>query len=416
MLVFLEELQYLLKVAAAYYVVQLGRSVLLSVFVLAFIMGLRVLLRKTTIRKGLLWTLLVPVLFVGKLKLFYDNKYFVWTLFWWNNFCFEQSWFCYLYIGVAIVLGVVIFRKRRRMHSYVKSLEQREIEGVPVYVSDLEITPFAAGVLRPKIIIPEKILETFEAQELQTILLHEKLHIRLGHLVCCLFWDILQVFLWMNPLLPLCAKHFKADLEDICDKVTIHRSGDDFYSYGKLLVKCMRILNEEEKQLARAAAFADSSDYESVKRRIIRVAEYKPYKRTMAWCLGLIVSVGILGMLAGIYENSYKRCNDMNIVCIYSITDDEIIVTADQAEIGAAVTYDDTCVYVDTAALNEHVPLEEYRDKELYIFFGGFFKIPGIGGGGDGVIVSGMDLVEENYTVAYEKPKDNLWIVLLKLL
>ena len=59
---------------AVYYVVQLVRCVLLSFVVFACVL----ILRKTALKnkvflKGALWSLFIPVLFVGKMKFFYEN-------------------------------------------------------------------------------------------------------------------------------------------------------------------------------------------------------------------------------------------------------------------------------------------------------------------------------------------------------
>lgn len=47
----------------------------------------------------------------------------------------------------------------------------------------MPVTPSTMGVFRHKIVIPEIILKEYSREELQTILLHEKTHIRLGHLL-----------------------------------------------------------------------------------------------------------------------------------------------------------------------------------------------------------------------------------------
>lgn len=59
-----------------YLVILLGRSVLVSYLVLVLIVLLRRTgFRKTVFAKGMLWCLLFPVLFVGKLRLFYEHPF-----------------------------------------------------------------------------------------------------------------------------------------------------------------------------------------------------------------------------------------------------------------------------------------------------------------------------------------------------
>ncbi|TGY98237.1 hypothetical protein E5329_00165 [Petralouisia muris] len=47
------------------------------------------------------------------------------------------------------------------------------------------------------------------------MILHEKIHIRLGHLWFYFLWDLLRCLLWPNPFLTLCTGYFRQDLEDI---------------------------------------------------------------------------------------------------------------------------------------------------------------------------------------------------------
>lgn len=65
---------------------------------------------------------------------------------------------------------------------------------------------------------PEVILKEYDQKEFQAILLHEKTHIRLGHLLCYFLWDILRVLLWLNPFLGIGTKYFREDMEEICDE------------------------------------------------------------------------------------------------------------------------------------------------------------------------------------------------------
>ncbi|MCR5203576.1 MAG: hypothetical protein K6E47_00795 [Lachnospiraceae bacterium] len=61
------------------------------------------------------------------------------------------------------------------------------------------------------------------------------------------------------------------------------------------------------------------------------------------------------------------------------------------------------------------IDLEKYKDKELWIFFGGFYKLPGIGGG-EVAAVTGKDIGSGMVKIPYEEAQDTLVITLLKLM
>ena len=72
-----------LNLCAVYYVIQLVRCVLFSFVVFAFVFTLRkTVLKNMIFLKSALWSMFIPVLFVGKMKFFYENRIGV-RFFWW---------------------------------------------------------------------------------------------------------------------------------------------------------------------------------------------------------------------------------------------------------------------------------------------------------------------------------------------
>ncbi len=48
---------------------------------------------------------------------------------------------------------------------------------------------------------------------------------------CGLAWNALRCLLWVNPFLTVCQKQFRADMEDISDRVCIQGSGRTTHEY-----------------------------------------------------------------------------------------------------------------------------------------------------------------------------------------
>lgn len=415
MQIFFEQLLEFLKGAVAYYTVQLGRSAMLSIPILLIILILRrTICRKTVFVKGLLWTLLIPLPFMGKMKFFYETEAGIGLFRWWQKLIFENIGLGYLYLLIVVLLGILIFTKRRKLWLYAKKLNCTKIDGTTVYISDLTVTPFVVGVVRPKIVLPEIMVDSFNERELKTIIVHEQVHIKQGHLVWYVLWDIIRMLLWINPFIHFTTKYFKDDLEDICDKVVIYKENHDFYNYGKVLLHSIRCLKDGENH-THTLAFTDDSNFESVKRRITKVSEYRPYRRALVWGMSCLTIICVFGALAGVYQYSYKRCNEMNIVSIYNMTDKETVVMADKDILAKAIYSDDKYVYIDISVLDNEISLDMYRDKELFICTGGWYKMPGIGGGGEYVVVKGEKLIGNECKIPYDMPEDTIWIKMLKL-
>lgn len=103
------------NLCAVYYVVQLLRCVLLSFVVFAVVFTLRkTALKNKVFLKGALWSLFIPVLFIGKMKFFYENRIGVVLFSWLTAICMNHVWICWLYLcGVFLSIALLFYRRRK---------------------------------------------------------------------------------------------------------------------------------------------------------------------------------------------------------------------------------------------------------------------------------------------------------------
>ncbi len=404
-----------LHVGSVYYAMQLVRCALLSYAVFALIC----LLRKTAGRnrvflKGALWSLLVPVLFTGRMKFFYESR-IGWHLFsWWTAFSVSRTWICRLYLAGVSVCVFRLFWKRRRLKKLTAGMEKRTVCQTAVYVTDLPVTPSTIGVFMPKIVMPRVILEEYDRKEVEMILLHEKVHIRLGHLLLYLLWDILRALLWINPLFTTGMKFFRQDMEEICDRVTIHKSGNDAYAYGQLLLKSMRILQAGAEDFNRYAAFTGDKEYRNIRQRMAGIAGYRPYCRLAAVCVPAAAVLCTAGAAVWIQNASYDRYNEDETVLVYGYDNGEVAFFDDSSVLREMISYDDSYVYVDKEAF------EDYLDKrnaegDIFIVFGGFYKLPGFAGYGYSCSYEAGE-GDAVVRISYEEQKEDWMLTLFKIL
>lgn len=297
-------------------------------------------------------------------------------------------------------------------------MEKRKVDDSSVYVTKMPVTPSTIGVFRSKIIVPEVMLEEYSREEIQLILLHEKTHIRLGHLVCYLCWDILRALLWLNQLLTIGTKYFREDMEEICDRITIQRSREQAYIYGLLLIKSMKLLQAENKGFNMFATFTVDKQYQNIRQRITRIAGYKTYSRTATAGIALAVLLCVAGAVVWIQNISYARYNEYEEILVYQYDGDyalvgDMLLLEEDNGLQQVISYDDRYVYVDRKAFDSFLQRNN-AEGEIHIVFGGFYKLPGIGGAGyDCYYEPGL----ENKTVKIPYEKTNDWrVVLFKML
>lgn len=79
-------------------------------------------------------------------------------------------------------------------------------------------SPVAAGFARPQVLVPEKLVETTDAETLDPLLLHEVAHLERWDDWTLLIQRLVQVVLWFNPAVWLMAKELRREREAACDE------------------------------------------------------------------------------------------------------------------------------------------------------------------------------------------------------
>ena len=340
-----------LDFCAAYFATLLGRCALASFPVLGLVLLLRKTLRRRSVfTRGAAWAGLLPVLFLGKLDVYYKSRIFL-PFVQWQSWCGGHWWLRWGYLaGVAVSLALLASR-RLRLRKMLRGLPSVSIGGRRVRLCDMPVSPFTAGLVFPKIVIPEIARRELDEAELETILLHERTHIRQGHLWCFLLWDVLCALLWADPLLRLSTPRLKGDMERICD--------------------------------AAPAACA----------------------------LCFLLAAGLaIGMA------SLPRYTELTGFTVFQIVDDVEFVRVYDARAGEQLpltVLGGDAVAVDNAALRAVLPAGSPEDGAYYIMWGGFLKLPGLGGAMNAVYIDGLSEGAAT-TTAFEDVNELLYIKLAK--
>ncbi len=405
----------LMDFCAVYYTTQLVRCAGFS-FVL---IGLVMLLRKMffsgrTFFRGMLWTLFLVIPFLGRLKLFYENEaVFKIT---WRITAVTTSWLWIdrIYMVGILVAAMCIFGKRLRLRRTVAGMEKVIFESTHIYVTGMNVTPFTVGLLKPKIVLPKVMVVNCGRDELRTVIRHEQTHIRLGHLWCGFAWDILRCLLWINPFLTIFMKAFRADMEDICDRVCIQNSGKEAHGYGLVLLKSLKLLRSGLKDVPPAATYVGEKDFADLKRRMEEIAGFRPYRKKLCVCMVSGAFLVIIIALLAVHNHSYMRCNENKDIMVGQYGVENEIISCDTGELSRMISYDDKYVYVDREAFEDFL-CRNNAEGNICIVFGGFYKLPGLGSMAE-ICYYGRDSKDAVVQIPYEKMKENWYIKLFKML
>ncbi|MCR5178116.1 MAG: M56 family metallopeptidase [Lachnospiraceae bacterium] len=399
---FLHSASDVLLTLSAYRSLLLIRAALISV---PLIVAVRVIRRiipdRCTWARAWCWSLLLLAPFSGKLHIWYEIP----VLYRLTDFLYSLlgHHFILRLIWPAISAGLIVRALHEAFHlnREISGLPIKEFAGVSVRITPLSVSPFSAGLFRPQIVIPENLPENCDPDN---IILHEQMHIRLGHLWIFALWKLLCALLFPNILLNRSTKLLREDLESLCDRVTMKHAGLSAVEYGNLILRSHRFVLEDNR--FSPATLAGERTFEEARRRILRICAFKPYHPITSLLLGLCCASIVAGALVFIGQASYPRWTANPLVAVAD-SSGHITVYCDEEAIADAFSWDQETFVINIPAYEKLRAAEpgDVDPDHFWVFFDSFYKMPGIGGSGQVVEV---DLAEnvEKFVIPYERTTD----------
>lgn len=163
-------------------------------------------------------------------------------------------------------------------------------------------TPMLVGVLRPKIILPDR---DYDDKTLENILRHELTHYRRRDLICKWFAVGIYALHWFNPVTRLLRRELDRDCELSCDERLLRHMGRlDKQSYGETLLS----LAAEKDLPRRVVATTFATEKRNLKERLVQIMTYKNKGRaTLALVLAMLLLLCGCGAAAGPAANQGEQ-------------------------------------------------------------------------------------------------------------
>lgn len=267
-----------------------------------------------------------------------------------------------------------------------------------VYVTSHISSPVSGGVLRPYIVLPCNVVDTWKDCDLRTILNHELLHISSGHIWLLFFYNIVKLYWWINPLVYLCDWQLRANMEYTCDVGSSITNEMDAHMYGQLMLKMVRMLKSERTPVFRinAMPFA-GQQYRGLKSRIIRMGRNtelsdardaarkerycRKHRRAVAGmlCVAACVSAFVLC-------TSYPRHAVDTEICLLDAN--MKVVAADVCAEGFPVSIEGDCLQIDSECLAAMIDRYDLKGDYAFFSYNIAVKAPGVGGMGQVAVVN----------------------------
>ncbi len=180
--------------------------------------------------------------------------------------------------------------QRERLES---ALQAAGIPDDRVVVVESNIVPGVVGIMRSIIVVPARLLDTLDADELKSVLLHEDAHRRSFDPAVAALQRVASSLMFFFPLLPFVQRRLTAAAEVRCDEAAL-RGGAQPAAYVRALARTIAA------ELEPAPAFASLGDgIHSLADRIERLGQ--PWRTTTMFRHRVALGVAVAILACGIF-------------------------------------------------------------------------------------------------------------------
>lgn len=173
---------------------------------------------------------------------------------------------------------------------------------IPIYTGDVAKSPYITDQLRPWVYCPREVFISMSDSQLTHIFSHELAHYKRRDILWNTLGMIALTIHWMNPLVWICMKQMRADMELACDAYVLEVIGEEeTEAYGMTIIDFLKrfAVKREHPYLL---YFTKSNKVSLIERRIRMISLFKKgsYKLSaVAVICGIVISAVTLTNASG---------------------------------------------------------------------------------------------------------------------
>jgi len=161
-------------------------------------------------------------------------------------------------------------------------------------------SPAVTGWLRPRLLIPEGLLNRLTQDEIRFLFLHELAHVKRADLAFNWLLTFLQILHWFNPVVWVALRRILAVREEVCDELVLRRCFPGASrDYGLTL---LRLLEECAPRLRFPAVAGVLDDVRTLRQRILWIRQFGMTNPHPCVPAGLTVALAVIGLTERIPE------------------------------------------------------------------------------------------------------------------
>jgi len=169
-------------------------------------------------------------------------------------------------------------KSQMNMHTYLTVVETSKVS-----------SPALFGFIRPRLLLPEGLLEKLTPAQLRHVFLHELAHLKRGDIYFGWLVALLQTIHWFNPMIWLAFHKMRADRELACDQLALTAiQNEEPNEYGKTIVSLLENFSTPSYNPGLAGILEDRSQ---LKRRITMIAKHKKGSYRFSTLAAIVIAI-----------------------------------------------------------------------------------------------------------------------------
>jgi len=233
----------------------------------------------------------------------------------------------FLWLAGAIVLGCYILAKNIRFWAMIKGkavvTDKRTIDlleeckgrlnirrSADVIITEKVKSPALFGYFRPRLLLPEGILEHFSNEELAYVFMHEMGHLKRHDIAVSCLVTLFQVIHWFNPLVWFAFYQMRIDQEAACDASVLSRlRHHQSVEYANAIVGFLERYCQN-RQLPSMAGILENKT--QMKRRLTMIVNYKKYSKGMTtMAVAMLLATGLIFFTITGFAQDVKKTTEV---------------------------------------------------------------------------------------------------------
>ncbi len=159
--------------------------------------------------------------------------------------------------------------------------------------TDAAASPALYGFIRPRLLLPAGLTESFSLPELRHVFLHELGHVKRGDIPLNWLTTLLLILHWFNPLVWYAFRRMQADRELACDALALSYSGDrERQFYGRTVIKVLEHFSCPARSPDMVGILENRNQMKA------RIRMIKKFEKTNGWpvaAVALFIGLALVG-------------------------------------------------------------------------------------------------------------------------